>query len=121
MIFMDTDIFVVDTLLPGDKRYKTNKLFLNETENKATSIFSLFELIGIASFNLNEVEPIKLFTGFGEAYSLKVLYPSSYISVNEFIEDLFERIFEKITLKMCFQDALILTLAEEHNCSSFIT
>ena len=68
MIFMDTDIFVIDKLFPNDERYGINKVFLNEAEEKFTSIFNLFELLGIASFNLNEVELMKLFKGFGEVY-----------------------------------------------------
>jgi len=95
---------------------------LNKAEEKSTSIFNLFELLGIASFNLNEEELMKLFKGFEEVYGLRILYPSTaFISVNEFVEALFEKIFQKIKLKMNFQDALILTVAEEHNCSRFVT
>lgn len=122
MIFIDTDIFVIDKLFPDDDRYELNKAFLNEAEEKTTSIFNLFELLGIASFNLNEVELTKLFKGFGEAYGLRILYPSTaFISVNEFVETLFERTFQKITMKMNFLDALILVVAEEHRSSRFIT
>ena len=122
MIFIDTDIFVIDKLFLKDDRYGTNKAFLNETEEKFTSIFNLFEMLGIASFNLNEVELTKLFKGFGEVYGLKILYPSTaFISVNDFVETLFETTFQKIRMKMNFQDALILTVAEEHQCSQFVT
>ena len=61
MIFIDTDIFVIDKLFLNDDRYKVNETFLNESEEKFTSIFNLFELLGISSFNLNEVELMKLF------------------------------------------------------------
>ena len=122
MIFIDTDIFVIDKLFPNDDRHEINKAFLNEAEEKATSIFNLFELLGIASFNLNEVELTKLLSGFGEVYGVKLLYPSTaFISVNDFVENLFEQVFQKITLKMGFQDALILTVAEEHQTSRFVT
>ncbi|HDS44756.1 MAG TPA: hypothetical protein ENN68_01450 [Methanomicrobia archaeon] len=122
MIFIDTDIFVIDKLFPNDDRYEINKTFLNEAEEKTTSIFNLFELLGIASFNLNEVELTKLFKGFGDVYGVKILYPSTaFISVNEFVGNLFEHVFQKITLKMGFQDALILTVAEEHLSSRFVT
>jgi predicted nucleic acid-binding protein len=122
MIFIDTDIFVIDKLFPNDDRHEINKAFLNEAEEKTTSIFNLFELLGIASFNLNEVELTKLFKGFGEAYGLRILYPSTaFISVNDFVATLFENVFQKITIKMSFQDALILTVAEEHRSSRFIT
>ena len=122
MIFMDTDIFVVGKLFPNDERYGINKAFLNEAEEKFTSIFNLFELLGIASFNLNGIELMKLFKGFEEVYGLKILYPSTaFISVNEFVESLFEEAFQKIKLRMNFQDALILMVAEQHHCTRFVT
>lgn len=122
MIFIDTDIFVIDKLFPSDERHELNKEFLGEAKEKSTSIFNLFELLGIASFNLNEVELMKLFKGFGEAYDLKILYPSTaFISVNEFVEALFEATFQKIKLRMNYQDALILAVAEQHHCTRFVT
>lgn len=122
MIFIDTDIFVIDKLFPNDERYEINKLFLDRVEEKSTSIFNLFELLGIASFNLKEIELMKLFKAFDEVYDLKILYPSTaFVSVNEFVETLFEEVFQKIKLKMSFQDALILAVAEQHNCPRFIT
>ncbi len=122
MIFIDTDIFVIDKLFPNDDRHGINKTFLDETTARSTSIFNLFELLGIASFNLNEVDLMKLFKGFGEAYDLEILYPTtSFISVNEFVESLFEEIFQRIRLKMNFPDALILAVAEQHHCTKFIT
>jgi len=122
MIFIDTDIFVIDKLFPEDGRYEINNEFLVEAKEKSTAIFNLFELLGIASFNLNEVELMKLFKGFGEAYDLKILYPSTaFISVNEFVEALFEELFQKIKLRMNFQDALILAVAEQHHCTRFVT
>jgi len=122
MIFIDTDIFVIDKLFLDDDRYEITNAFLTEATEKSTSIFNLFELLGIASFNLNEVELMKLFSGFGEIYGLTILYPSTaFIAVNDFIESLFENVFRKIEMKMSFQDALILIVAEEHRCSKFIT
>jgi len=39
---------------------------------------------------------MKLFKGFGEAYDLRILYPSTaFISVNEFVEALFEEVISK--------------------------
>lgn len=58
---------MIDKLFPNEARYEINRAFLNEAEEESTSIFNLFELLGIASFNLNEVELTKLFKGFGEA------------------------------------------------------
>jgi len=37
------------------------------------------------------------------------------------VEQLFDNVFEKITMKMSFSDALILSVTEEHSCSKFVT
>ncbi len=60
--------------------------------------------------------------GFSEVYGIKILFPSTaYESVDAFVEHMFDRSFLKISLKMNFMDALILDVAEEHNCSKFVT
>lgn len=61
MNFIDIDTFVIDKLFPNDDRFDINKAFLDKTREKSSSIFNLFELLGIASFNLNEIQPSKKF------------------------------------------------------------
>jgi predicted nucleic acid-binding protein len=82
----------------------------------------LFELLGIVSFNLSTTDLKKLLKGFSEVYNIKILFPeTSYESPDAFVEQLFDNVFEKITLKMSFSDALILSVAEEHSCTKFVT
>ncbi len=123
MIFIDTDIFVIEKLFKEDERYRVTVEFLNgDFKDKCTSIYNLFELLGIASYNLNTTELKKLLKGFPEVYDLKILFPSTaYESANAFMEQLFNNAFEKISLKMNFMDALILNVAEENNCNRFVT
>jgi predicted nucleic acid-binding protein len=123
MIFIDTDIFVIEKLFKDDDRYSIAKEFLNgDLKDKCTSIYNLFELLGIASFNLNTSDLKKLLKGFPEVYDIKILFPSTaYESTDAFVEQLFDKTFSKISLKMNFMDALILNVAEEHNCSKFVT
>jgi len=81
----------------------------------------VFELLGIVSFNLSTTDLKKLLKGFSEVYNIKILFPkTAYASPDDFIEQLFENVFEKITMKMSFSDALILNIAEEHSCSKFV-
>jgi predicted nucleic acid-binding protein len=50
------------------------------------------------------------------------LFPeTSYASPDDFVEQLFNNVFENITMKMSFSDALILSVAEERSCSKFVT
>ncbi|HMB44497.1 MAG TPA: hypothetical protein VKL21_01615 [Candidatus Methanoperedens sp.] len=123
MIFIDTDIFVIEKLFKKDERYIVTNAFLNsDSKEKCTSIFNVFELVGIASFNLCTTDLKKLLKGFSEVYNIKILFPeTSYESPDVFVEQLFANVFEKIILKMSFSDALILSVAEEHSCSKFVT
>ncbi|MCX9082213.1 MAG: PIN domain-containing protein [Candidatus Methanoperedens sp.] len=123
MIFIDTDIFVIEKLFNNDKRYTvTNEFLNNDLKEKCTSIFNLFELLGIASFNLSKTDLKKLLKGFSEVYDIRILFPvTSYESTDAFVEQLFDNVFEKIIMKMSFSDALILSVAEEHSCSKFVT
>lgn len=123
MIFIDTDIFVIEKLFNNDKRYTVTNEFLNsDLKKKCTSIFNLFELLGIASFNLSKTDLKKLLKGFSEVYDIRILFPvTSYESTDAFVEQLFDNVFEKIIMKMSFSDALILSVAEEHSCSKFVT
>ncbi|MFQ6123911.1 MAG: type II toxin-antitoxin system VapC family toxin [Candidatus Heimdallarchaeota archaeon] len=124
MIFLDTDIFVIDRFFPDDERGKTNHDFLDlaAKTNAGTSIFNVLEIVGIASFNLNRDELTSLFTMFAASYKLQVLYPSTtFMTPEDFLAYLIESIFKKICKQMHFPDALILNVAEQNNCSNFIT
>jgi predicted nucleic acid-binding protein len=123
MIFIDTDIFVIEKLFRNDERYAVTKELLGSDLNgKCTSIYNLFELLGIVSFNVSTTELKKMLKGFSEVYMIKILFPSTaYESADAFLEHLFDNSFLKISMKMNFMDALILEVAEEHNCSKFVT
>jgi predicted nucleic acid-binding protein len=123
MIFIDTDIFVIEKLFRNDERYAVTKELLGSDINgKCTSIYNLFELLGIVSFNVSATELKKMLKGFSEVYRIKILFPSTaYESADAFLEHLFDNSFLKISMKMNFMDALILDVAEEHNCSKFVT
>lgn len=122
MIFIDTGIFVIDKLFPEDSRYKANKDFLGLKEERCTSIYNVFELCGLSSFSLSAVELRSLFTNFHRYYNLEIAYPKvAYLSPEEMLSSFISRVFEKICMKMNYLDAQILLIAEEYDCSAFVT
>jgi len=126
MNFIDTDILVIDKLFPKDKRFKINQKLLHLFEvgelEGCTSIYNVFELLGIASFNLTESELRNLLEGFESSFNIRIIYPVITVdSANDFIAKFFDNAFKKICLKMNFTDAVILQIAEENLCTSFIT
>ncbi|MHA2369641.1 MAG: hypothetical protein ACXADX_12550 [Candidatus Hodarchaeales archaeon] len=124
MIFLDTDIFVLDRFFRKDARYPINTQFLEELkdEKRSTTIYNLLEFLGLASFNLSEIELNKMFVGFGSLYSVAIAYPHmAVVSPQEFLERQIEQTLAKIRLKMNFSDALILQTVEQGNPIAFIT
>ncbi|MEM2935891.1 MAG: hypothetical protein QW231_01795 [Candidatus Bathyarchaeia archaeon] len=122
MIFVDTDIFVIDKLFPEDLRYKANKDFLSLKKERCTSIYNVLELCGLASFSLSTVELRSLFTNFHRHYNLEIAYPKVvYLSPEEMLSASISRVFEKICTKMNYLDVQILLIAEEYDCSAFAT
>lgn len=122
MIFVDTDIFVIDRLFHEDKRHAANKQFLDHARDKSTSVYNLLELCGLASFSLTTTELTTLFTNFHKQYDLTILYPKILKpSPEELIRHSISKIFDKICAKMNYPDAQVLLIAEEHDCSDFVT
>ena len=72
MIFLDTDIFVIDLRYKNDPKYETNRLFLEKVRaNKpTTSIFNILEACGILSHNLNKKQLYELFLYMPRKYNL---------------------------------------------------
>jgi len=122
LIFVDTDVFAIDRLFPKDTRQRRNRQFLEQTSDKATSIYNLLELCGIASFTLTPTELTSLFTDFHQQYGLQILYPRILrLSPEGLVQHQISKIFEKICLRMNYPDAQILLVAEEYNCSELVT
>ena len=75
MIFVDTNVFVIDLRYQSDPYYRTNKRFLQKMEkekNGLTGLINLLELCGILSFNLSPQQVEELFLYFSHRYKLSV-------------------------------------------------
>jgi len=117
MILIDTDIFVIDRRYVRDVKFQINSKFLDYLSTKgidrATTIFNLYEVCGIMSFNLSKQQVQNLFIGFESIYGLKIIYPPLG---NKTPEEAFDRLLADtlrlILEKMAFLDALIISTAE---------
>ena len=124
MIFIDSDVFLIDLIFKGDKRYNENKNFLSHrlVEKKSTSVFNLLEICGTASFNLSMTDIEDLFKDFHHQFDLKILYPATdTIPARIYLSSFIKTTMDKIKTKMNYQDVVILNIAEEYNISYFIT
>lgn len=58
MVLLNTNIFIIDRFFPRDEHDQDNKAFIQQLSQIEAGfyLFSLFELCGIASFNLSSNE-----------------------------------------------------------------
>jgi hypothetical protein len=80
--------------------------------NGKTSIITLLELCGILSFNLNRRQLDNLFHYFPTRYSVNV-FPEAYLTL-ETAQFGMRKLFEMISRKLSFADALLLQHIESH-------
>ncbi len=123
MVLIDSDVFVLDLFYPTDERADTNSAFLElDHIHRATTVFNVLEVCGIASFNTADEDLKKLFFAFHQTYNLQVLYPTTaQRSPQVFLKDLVADAFAHILTKMNFNEALILSTAEAHDVTNLVT
>lgn len=124
MILVDTNVFIIDRFFPSDEHYDLNKTFVEKLDDLDgfISIYNLFELLGLASFNLNEEEFKRWFYEFDHVYAVRVLYPSGLdASLEDHFTWLWSELFETMSKQMTYVDALLLTLAESLEAEFIVT
>lgn len=112
---IDTSIFAIDLRYSRDKSFDSNRAFLDriaEEKSGATTIFNLLELCGILSFNLNKKQLQELFFHFPQHYGVEVLPHASLESLLPAFPT--GDLFEIISRKAGFGDALIIAAIEKH-------
>ncbi|MBI4769741.1 MAG: PIN domain-containing protein [Chloroflexi bacterium] len=125
MILSDSNIFIIDRFFPRDVRYVANKRFVERLPELecATSIYSLLEVCGLASFNLSQAELAEWFLHFDQVYAVEVLFPQNVAgrSAARFWDEFLDTVFRLMSQKMTFLDAAILSTAEEHGATHLVT
>jgi predicted nucleic acid-binding protein len=114
LILIDTNIFVIDLRYKRDAHFNKNRTFLSAIAQSGigfTTLVNLLEICGILSFNLSQNQLMNLWIYFEERYKVSVL-PSPDLQ-SEFPSIEIHRLFDTISQKMSFGDALILGLAEK--------
>lgn len=124
MIFVDSNVFVIDLRYPRDPLYPANRDFLaviRESGDGATTLANLLEVAGILSFNLNRTQLRALVTYFPQNYRVRV-FPvpetDSYLPATPI-----SGLLELMEQRCAFGDALVLHLAERFATpkSTFVT
>lgn len=115
LVFIDSNIFVIDLRYKRDPLFSTNRKFIDKVskdQNGVTSIINLLEVCGILSFNLNKKQLVELYDYFPQHYGINVL-PSLDIDMSLPSVQL-KKILDVISRKLAFGDALIVSVLETY-------
>jgi hypothetical protein len=125
MVLLDTNVFIIDRFFPKDANYPVNKDFIERlpTIEAGFSIFSLFELCGISSFNLSAQELNRWMYQFDQVYDIRILEPSHLhiSSAIDWFKQFGVQLFDLFSRKMTWGDAVLLNCAEQYRVESIIT
>jgi len=124
MILCDSNIFLIDRFFKRDAHYATNRRFVEKMPalDAGLAVYSLFEICGLASFNLSPEELEQWFYHFDDLYQVRVVYPKGLEqTLEQYFESLAPELFRMFGKRMTFTDAQILLLAEEHNATHLVT
>jgi len=112
MIFIDTDVFVIDLRYRRDEKYGDNKLFLDQAASlgATTSYYNILEVCGILSFNLNKEQLFDLYYHFPRRYNLKDIRP---LKPNELLPAFsISSLMNVMSKKASFGDSLVICAAK---------
>ena len=112
MIFIDTDVFVIDLRYRRDDNYDDNKLFLSKAASSGatTSYYNILEVCGILSFNLNKKQLLDLYHHFPRRYNLKNIRP---LKPNELLPAFsIAALMNVMSMKASFGDTLVICAAK---------
>ncbi|HVL70242.1 MAG TPA: hypothetical protein VM364_23485 [Vicinamibacterales bacterium] len=81
MIFVDTNLFVIDLRYRADANYRVNRRALDRLRHEGTAmtgLVNLLEVCGILSFNLTAAALHGLYMHFAQRYGVTVVPGSAY-------------------------------------------
>lgn len=125
MVFLDSNVFLLDRFFPGDNNYAVNKQFLESINQAgigaALPFFTLLEICGVASFNLSTEEQEKWLYSFPEVYPVEILDPFEPPGEATGSTGYFSGLTGYIAKRMTVGDAIFLREAEMYGAAVIVT
>lgn len=125
MVFVDSNVFIVDRFYPRDALYPQNRIFVEKLASfeAAVSVITVLELCGAASSRLSDDELASWLFSFDK------LYPVSVVNVHGLAgtdSEMWWRRFltevsANIAKKMSYGDASFLREVENHGSEAIVT
>jgi predicted nucleic acid-binding protein len=125
LVFLDSNLFLVDRFFPRDAAYSANRAFLDRLDaiDGVVPLVTLLELCGAASFRLNEAETERWLHDFASVYPVRILDPfgagmdPAIAWLGSWIDDLSRYTARKMT----FGDAVIAREADRYGATAIVT
>ncbi|HUE90433.1 MAG TPA: hypothetical protein VMO26_30475 [Vicinamibacterales bacterium] len=115
MIFVDSNLFVIDLRYPNDPGHRVNRRALGRVAREGTgmtSVLNLLEVCGILSFNLSKPALHALYVHFDRRYSVTVV-PGGGDEARLPAPRAGE-VLAKMERRMALKDAEIALIVEQH-------
>ena len=118
MIFVDSNLFVIDLRYPNDVNYRVNGRALERLAREGsgmTSVLNLLEVCGILSFNLSPPALHSLYVHFAERYRMTLVPGDGYAT--RLPAPTVRDILTKMEARMALKDAEIALAVAQHRAS----
>ena len=124
MIFLDSNVFVIDLRYRDDPAYRDNRRFLDRVRARRlamTGLVNVLETCGILSFNLAPRSLVELFIHFGTRYGVSIVPGGDWDA--RIPSPTSREILEQMRHRMALKDAEIALLVEEQvpRTKAFVT
>ncbi len=124
MIFLDSNLFVIDLRYRNDPVYADNRRFLDRIRARQvgiTGLVNVLETCGILSFNLAPRSLVELFVHFPRRYGVSIVPGGDWDS--RIPSPTSREILEQMRHRMALKDAEIALLVEEQSpaMEAFVT
>ncbi len=125
MVFVDSNVFIIDRFFPGDVLYEQNKAFIQRLSSfeAGISVFTLLEICGAASFRLAASELESWLFRFAVTYPVRVIdtFGLAGKEASEWWRAFVAGVSENVCKKMTLGDALLLREAESYAVQALVT
>ena len=125
MVFLDSNLFIIDRLFRRDAAYPSTHAFLERLAeiSAAVPLMTLLELCGAASFRLSANETELWLQGFATVYPVSILNPfgAGDGPATSWLGSYTDDVSRYVARRMTFGDALLAREADRYGAEAIIT
>lgn len=125
MVFLDSNLFIVDRFFPRDKLHAPTRSFLGRVGEISAAIpfMTLLEICGAASFRLSAAETERWLHAFATMYAVNVVNPfgAGDEASAAWLGTWFDDVARYVARKMTFGDAVLAREADRYGATALVT